>query len=373
MTLTINSSPAIKKPDSIVPRRSLEQRKRLKQHIPELIQLERLIKTGANWIDAKLENSVEWRGETLPIYSLTLGCKEASAPALILTAGLHGIERIGTDVLLSWLQTILERLRWDEGWQQLLENIQLVLVPIVNPAGMYANRRSNGAGIDLNRNAPVDALDGAPWLGGGHRISRHLPWYRGPKNTPMQLENSVLEDILQRRFSNNALTVSLDIHSGFGLRDSIWLPYAHRRQAIDNISSYVALKLLWERGHPQHTYVFEPQSNQYLSHGDLWDYLYLRYRQQVANDDYSGGPTFMPLTLELGSWNWVRKSPLQLLKLGGLFNPHKHHRRQRVLRRHLMLLDFLCAATRNGNSWLPEGESVEQLRQVAESLWFKGC
>lgn len=329
------------------------------------------MRQGREWMDVVQETELDWCGENLPIYSITMGSREADAPSLLLTAGVHGIERIGTEVLLSWLQVLLERLRWDKNWQRVLQSIQLVLVPIVNPVGMVENRRANGAGVDLNRSCPVTATEPVPWLGGGHRISRHLPWYRGAKDDALMPEVDALQQLLQRQLLRPALTLSMDLHSGFGLRDSIWLPYAHRRDAIDNISAYVAFKLLWERGYPQHNYVVEPQSNQYLSHGDLWDYFYLYYRQKYQATPYSGGATFLPLTLEMGSWSWVRKRPQQLLTMGGLFNPQKPHRRARVLRRHIMLFDFLCAAVSNSDTWLPQSAQLPQLEQMAQSLWFK--
>ena len=48
---------------------------------------------------------------------------------------------------------------------------------------------------------------------------------------------------------------------------------------------------------------------------------------------------FLPLTLEMGSWLWVKKNPRQLFSRHGIFNPLIEHRQQRVLRRHLALLD----------------------------------
>lgn len=49
--------------------------------------------------------------------------------------------------------------------------------------------------------------------------------------------------------------------------------------------------------------MFEPQSQQYLTHGDLWDHLYLRALTGHP------GHLFLPLTLEMGSWLWVKKNP----------------------------------------------------------------
>jgi hypothetical protein len=85
-----------------------------------------------------------------------------------------------------------------------------------------------------------------------------------------------------------------------------------------------ALKELFEQTYPTHNYVIEPQSRQYLAHGDLWDHFY----PACAHADGGGAErVFLPLTLEMGSWLWVKKNPRQLSSPGqGLFNPRPGHR-----------------------------------------------
>lgn len=68
---------------------------------------------------------------------------------------------------------------------------------------------------------------------------------------------------------------------------------------------------------------------------------------------------------------WVKKSPRQLFSFAGLFNPQMQHRRTRVLRRHLVLLDFMLAATLNHQHWLPDQTQAARLTQTAGSLWFR--
>ena len=90
----------------------------------------------------------------------------------------------------------------------------------------------------------------------------------------------------------------------------------------------------------------------YLAHGDLWDCAYDRARAPAV---------FLPLTLELGSWLWIKKNPLQVLRREGIFNPIKAHRVERVLRRHSTLLDFLLRAAYCAKRWLPAGDGRQQL------------
>ncbi|HTF98090.1 MAG TPA: DUF2817 domain-containing protein [Cellvibrio sp.] len=343
--------------------RSAELRRDLKQKIPELLQLERLIRHYPHHLLARNELSLRHGQFEFPLYSISLGNTDANAPTLLLTGGMHGIERIGSQVLIAWLQTLLERLNWDAGLQYQLAHTQLILMPILNPVGMYLNTRSNGNGVDLNRNAPVNAEGKVPLLGGGHRLGKFLPWYRGRKNAAMEPENIALENIMHTRILNRPFALAVDLHSGFGMRDQLWFPYAYRKKPIQNIAEYVALKMLWERTYPNHTYVFEPQAVHYLSHGDLWDYFYLQSHKKKQEH-------FLPLTLELGSWAWIKKRPRQIFNMAGLFNPQMQHRHARVLRSHLLLLDFMLAATRNYQHWLPDEKQTGLLKQTANSLWF---
>ena len=115
---------------------------------------------------------------------------------------------------------------------------------------------------------------------------------------------------------------------------------------------------------PQHRYLFEPQSHQYLTHGDLWDHLYLQACTEPAR-------TFLPLTLEMGSWLWVKKNPRQLFSRQGMFNPLIEHRRQRVLRRHMAGLDFMARAASSHARWCPAGAERELQLAAALKRWHR--
>jgi hypothetical protein len=110
--------------------------------------------------------------------------------------------------------------------------------------------------------------------------------------------------------------------------------------------------------------VFEPQSRQYLTHGDVWDHLY-RHACSVP------GRVFLPLTLELGSWLWIKKNPRQLFSRHGIFNPLVEHRRQRVIRRQMSWLDFLLRAACSYRSWLPTEGKREDHLQRALTRWYE--
>ncbi|MDZ4252803.1 MAG: DUF2817 domain-containing protein [Sulfuritalea sp.] len=333
--------------------------------IPELDELERTIAAVGPEIEVRSLCQVACGKLRLPLYAISLGNPDPAAPAIGIFGGVHGLERIGAEVAIAFLQSILSRLRWDTTLQRQLERLRLVFVPVVNPGGMWRRTRANPNGVDLMRNAPLDAVERAPVLIGGHRLGPRLPWYRGPAAEPMEAESAALCQLVEEELSSHDFSMAVDCHSGFGIHDRIWFPYAHTVAPIPHLAEMHALLEILDQTHSHHRYVFEPQSRQYLAHGDLWDYLYLRALERSDR-------VFLPLTLEMGSWLWVKKNPRQLFSRHGMFNPLIEHRRQRVLRRHLGWLDFMTRAASGHALWRPLGEAREQHRQRAMQRWYGG-
>ncbi len=333
--------------------------------LPELNELERLLEEAPAGLTARVAHTVEVDGAVLPIHVLTLGNPDPALPAIGYFGGVHGLERIGTRVLLVYLRGLLNRLQWDPLLHRQLETLRMVFVPLVNPGGMLRNTRCNPAGVDLMRNAPLDAVERVPFMLGGQRFSAHLPWYRGAADAPMQPESQVLADVVAQELAPRRFSLALDCHSGFGVRDRIWFPYAHSVKPFPNMLEVHALKALFEQTYPSHDYVIEPQSRQYLAHGDLWDHFYL-----CARADGGAERVFLPLTLEMGSWLWVKKNPAQLFSRQGLFNPRPGHRLHRILRRHLLWFDFLARATCGWENWQPHGSARLRQKKMAMAEWY---
>ncbi|SET25000.1 Zinc carboxypeptidase [Nitrosomonas marina] len=331
--------------------------------IPELQQIETLIKwSDKKHLSSRVLGHIPCQNDLLPIYALTLGNQVQDVPCVTFVAGVHGLERIGTQVVVSFMEGLLERLDWDQVAVDLLQRVRIHILPLINPVGMYNNTRSNGQGVDLMRNAPIDSHEKTIWLGGGHRISPLLPWYRGKAGKPMQPEAQALCDFIIREVFPAPFSIVLDCHSGFGFRNQIWFPYARSKlEPIKHIREIYYLRKLFMHAYPHQEYLFEPQSQHYLVHGDLWDFLYLQSLER--------GNIFLPLTLEMGSWRWVRKNPLQIRQLLGLFHPMKPHRLRRVLRSHLILLDFLLHATLSYQNWIHKSQTPE-MEKLALSLWY---
>ncbi|MBI5007944.1 MAG: zinc carboxypeptidase [Nitrosomonadales bacterium] len=332
--------------------------------LPELRELERLLELGKHHLQSSVACRVSADGKDFPVYQLTLGNPDPKLPSIGFFGGIHGLERIGTQVLLYFLRSLLTRLEWDNSLHHLLQDVRLVFMPLINPGGMWQSTRSNPNGVDLMRNAPIDATGKVPFLLGGHRISPLLPWYRGSADAGMETENQALCRVVREELLSRQFSIAVDCHSGFGSRDRIWFPHAHSGEPIAHLADILTLEELFHQTWPNNRYLFEPQSLHYRTHGDVWDYLYLQARQDK-------GKTFLPLTLEMGSWLWVRKNPRQLFSRHGMFNPSVEHRLHRVLRRHAVWLDFLMRAASGHDKWLATGPTRLRMQERAVARWYR--
>jgi hypothetical protein len=102
-----------------------------------------------------------------------------------------------------------------------------------------------------------------------------------------------------------------------------------------------------------------------VTNGDLWDYLYDEHRKNHPER------VFIPWTIEMGSWQWVKKNPRQIFSMLGAFNPTLPHRRARTLRRHLTLFDFLHRVVVSSKAWASlDSDSRNFKLQEAEQYWY---
>jgi hypothetical protein len=331
---------------------------------PELLELQALLNAAGDALEARVVCEVPVGGLSLPVHAITLGNPSPEVPAVGFFGGVHGLERIGAAVVLAYLRSLVRRVRWDRGLAHQLEGLRLVFMPMVNPGGLALGWRANPQGVDLMRNAPLECRETpVPWPVGGQRLSARLPWYRGPAGAPMQPEARALCELVEQELMSHRFAIAIDCHSGFGLADRLWFPHAHTRRPIAHLPELHALAGLLDETMVHHRYLIEPQSRQYLAHGDLWDHLVLQALDR--------GRTLLPLTLEMGSWLWVKKNPRQMFSRDGLFNPLIEHREQRVLRRHVLLLDFAARAAFSCDRWLPEANERERHRQGALDRWYR--
>jgi hypothetical protein len=333
--------------------------------LDEIDEIRRLAERAGAALHCRTVCEVDSGGQRYPVQVLSLGSRSPEHAAVGFFGGVHGLEHIGAQVVLAGLRSIVNRLQWDDTLHPLLAQLHLVFMPVVNPGGMARGTRANPQGVDLMRNAPLDCAAGALAMVGGQRLSPGLPWYRGPAGAAMQPEAQALCEVVTSELLPHRLAISLDCHSGFGLADRLWFPYAHTATPMAQLPELAAFARLLDSSLLHHRYVIEPQSRQYLTHGDLWDHLHLA---AVAASDR----VFLPLTLEMGSWLWLKKNPRQLFSRHGFFNPLIEHRQQRVLRRHQALLDFVMRAALSHRHWLPAAEHREALHASALERWYRG-
>lgn len=329
--------------------------------------LEALIEALGTRARTRVVAEVSHKDKTYPLHSVTIGSEDPKAPSIGFFAGAHGLEKIGSEVVLAYMQTILELLRWDGNFQERLKHSRLVFMPIVNPVGIVNFTRSNGNGVDLMRNSPLDGEEKGGPLYPGHRHSPRLPWYRGVAGAEMEVEVKAVIDVLEKEILSSRIALTVDVHSGFGARDRFWFPYAHSRRAFPYLPEAYALKKVFDRSYPNHFYIYEPMSRQYTIHGDPWDYILNESRKKADHG------LFIPFTLEMGSWAWLKKNPMQIFSKIGVFHPMMPHRRNRILRRHLGLFDFLHRAVLSPEAWLYQSDGLrsDNMKRALE-LWYDG-
>ena len=332
---------------------------------PELVFLESMLNVLKDKARIQQVANVRYAQESFPLYTICLGSTAPDAPTFALIGGVHGQEKIGSQVVLSYLETITQLLHWDESIHSFLEKSKIVFLPIVNPVGMFLLRRGNANRVDIMRNSPLEKSGVTPLLG-GQRFSPYIPWYRGRKGDPMEVESQALCDFIRKEVFPAKVSIALDCHSGYGTVDRLWFPYAHSLSPYPDLAEAFALRNLLDNTYPNNVYRMEPSAQGYTINGDIWDYLY--EEQRNTPNQYR---RFFPVTLEMGSWIWLKKNPIQLFNAMGLFHPMHLHRHKRILRRHITLLDFFHRAVISHEKWaFLSAEEKDELYKRAIDYWY---
>jgi hypothetical protein len=314
-------------------------------------ELEEIVTTVLNNQDPLVQmhylSEVSYGDKTYPLIAFIVGTPNNNAPTLGLVGGVHGLERIGSSVVLGFLKSLINQLSWDSIFREQFHFSRIVFLPIVNPYGIEHFRRSNGNGVDLMRNAPVEGEKDAFWkLYRGHTLDRSLPWFRGNPNQ-MEIEARSLCYLMEKEVFPAKTSLVIDFHSGFGMIDRLWYPYAKTYDKFPYYNQAKEIEKLLNLTHPHHIYHVEPQSASYTTHGDLWDFMLDKFLES----EHSKTNIFIPWTLEMGSWNWLKKNPMQILNKDGVFNPMVKHRFDRTMRRHFVLIHFFNRLIMNRRAW----------------------
>src|SRR3990167_3776625 len=89
--------------------------------LPELMALDKIVGQGAPHLQARVVCEVSVAaGHRFPVHAITLGTADPLAPAVGFFGGVHGMERIGAQVVIAFLQHVVMRLRWDQTLTRLL-------------------------------------------------------------------------------------------------------------------------------------------------------------------------------------------------------------------------------------------------------------
>lgn len=345
----------------------------LERKLPEMVTLNRIARSLQGRARIRVEATVERKGRQFPILSVVMGSEDPEAPTLGVFGGVHGLERIGADVVIAWMQSLAETMEWDESMRERLKKTRLVFMPIVNPVGIFEMSRSNPNGVDLMRNSPVRAEQPPAFMLGGHQISNIFPWFSPPvyRLEDMEIESQALCRLVEREMFHSKCALTVDVHSGFGAVDRFWFPWAKSKNPPPHLEEIMALKRVFDRSYPHHFYHIEPQAKSYTTHGDLWDWLYERHIHEIEQRGKEKNSLYIPFTLELGSWLWLKKNPRQVFSSLGAFNPIQPHRLKRILRRHITLFDFLHRAVASSQPWrILDDNTRAQLRRRATDLWY---
>ncbi len=126
---------------------------------------------------------------------------EENEPEIRLAGNIHGDEQIGTENTLYFLRYLLTNYGSNSAVQNLVNNREIWILPILNPDGHVSDVRNNANGVDLNRDY------GFMWDGAGSSP--------GPSS---QIEN---QNYMKHGWNNN-ITLEYNYHSAAAYVNYVW-------------------------------------------------------------------------------------------------------------------------------------------------------
>jgi len=254
--------------------------------------------------------SVEGR----PLYLLRFGAGASQRkPQALVAAGIHADEYIGPMVALAFAK-ILASGRDPEA-QKLLAQIEIDIIPSVNPDGyarVFADGgkggkiggRKNADGVDLNRNFPLVPGSKSHHPLAGNRRPRSN-YYMGQFEL-CEPETKAVADLVKA----GSYFVVLNLHSVAG---KFLYPYTHSKETAPDQKLFLEIGKAFVDDQEHYHYKVEQSYAWYPTLGDPDDYFYIWF----------GIPSF---TIEIGrlSGNLLDRG-LVTLKLFWMANPHKKY------------------------------------------------
>jgi len=95
--------------------------------------------------------------EGRPLYFVKISdhvAREEDEPEVKYIASMHGDEPIGAMLCINLIEYLLSNYQQDAMITELIDNLEIWIMPLMNPDGYVHQRRFNMQGIDLNRNFP---------------------------------------------------------------------------------------------------------------------------------------------------------------------------------------------------------------------------
>ncbi|MDP6935524.1 MAG: M14 family metallopeptidase, partial [Myxococcota bacterium] len=187
---------------------------------------------------------------------------------VLVFAGLHALEWIGSEVATSWARNLV---------LHPVDGVEVVVLPIANPdgrqrveqdllEGTQRYRRANWAGTDLNRDFGVHREPTALW--------RHLlpGYYASSPSALSQPETRAIDKLAMEQFD---VVVSLHAFGGW-----IFYPWAGKWDQTPHELAFVELSQVLQRGQGAHAYRARQLSRWgffFRAQGSEIDHLYGKY------------------------------------------------------------------------------------------------
>jgi len=216
--------------------------------------------------------------EARPIYLLRFGwSRSKDQPKALVAGGIHAEEFIGTAVAMEVCRELAEKSGNDPALKDLLNQIEIDIIPVHNPDG-YARvyntngkggekgMRKNAGGVDLNRNFPV--VPGAKSLHplAGNRRPRSS-YYMGPEPLS-EPESRAMAELVK----NDHYFVVFNLHSVAG---KFLYPYAHSKSMAPDRELFIEIGQALQSSQKNHPYRIQQSYSWYPTLGDPDDYNYM--------------------------------------------------------------------------------------------------
>lgn len=214
--------------------------------------------------------------ENRDIWAIKLGnASDKPKPAIVFMATHHAREHVSTEIPMIFLQKFLESSDTDLETKQFLDEIDIYIIPVVNPDGAIydiknknykwwrKNRRNNGSsiyGVDLNRNY------GYQWGTGGSSDSKRSETYMGPAPFS-EPETAAIRDFFA---SKDNVTIALSFHT---YSELILYPWSYTNDSLKGKDKAIYEKMANDMAN-MNNYTPMQSSDLYVASGETCDYLY---------------------------------------------------------------------------------------------------